>query len=456
MVNSKDAKLRESGGLLSLFWAVVLLIVGVAAGCSEDEAPLGPGNTPDTTGAGLVSSSDFTSAEDCRSCHMEQYDEWSGSMHAYSLKDPVWNALNREGQKAYVGALDQGCVKCHGMIGSRAGEMPWGGFEMDSLPAVVQEGVTCDLCHTISGITAIENANLLLAPGEVKYGTIVNPVATNAHKSEYQPLYKTSEYCGACHDIIVDKTLGLETTFAEWQNGGFAATGKTCNDCHMPTYTGSAAPGAPVRTLHRHTFIGTDLAFIDFPQKAEQLRLVTELLQNAVTMNVITPSSAAAGAQIAFQVELINDKTGHDVPSGASFLRQVWLDVTVRDASGSLLFSSGQLDANDDLMDEESKFPQRDSSLFNLQSVMRRADGSKTMLTWDVYSLDNPALHAGQTQLASYAFDVPPLTTGPLSINATLRYRSFPPWVIRSLDLESVLPITIIDMNIGSATVPLQ
>ncbi len=456
MASRKEAKRFELGRTVRLLGAIALLMVGIVAGCSDDKAPLSSGNTPDTTGVGLVNSSDFTSAEDCRACHMEQYTEWSGSMHAYSLKDPVWNALNREGQKSYVGALDQGCVKCHGMIGSRAGEMPWGGFEMDSLPPVVQEGVTCDLCHTISGITAIENANLLLAPGEVKYGTIANPIATTAHKSEYQPLYKTSEYCGACHDIIVNKELGLETTFAEWQNGGFAATGKTCNDCHMPAYTGSAAPGAPVRTLHRHTFIGTDLAFIDFPQKAEQRALVTELLQNAVTMNLIAPSNATAGSQMSFQVQLINDKTGHDVPSGASFLRQVWLDVTVRDGSGALLFSSGQLDVNDDLMDEESEFTQRDSSLFNLQSTMRRADGSKTMLTWDVTSLDNPALRAGQTQSAPYAFNVPQSATGPLSINVALRYRSFPPWVIRSLDLQSLLPITIIDMNTGSATVPLQ
>ncbi len=441
---------------LLLIGATALILVGIVSGCSEGETPLSSTPSQDSTGTGFINAADFTPAVECRSCHTQQYEEWSGSMHAYALKDPVWNALNTEGQRAYVGALDQGCVKCHGMIGSRAGEMPWGGFEIDSLTPVAQEGVTCDLCHTVSGITAIENANVLLAPGNVKYGTITDPVANTAHESEYQPLYKTSEYCGACHDIVVNDKLGLETTFAEWQNGGFANTGKTCNDCHMPTYVGSAAPGAPVRTLHRHTFIGTDLAFIDFPQKAEQLSLVKELLQNAVSLKVLAPDTATAGSQLTFNVQLTNDKTGHDVPSGASFLRQVWLDVTVRDGSGALLFSSGQLDSNMDLMDDESELSQRDSSLFNLQSTMRRADGSKTMLTWDVVSLDNPALRAGQTQSAPYSLQIPPTAVGPLSISATLKYRSFPPWVIRSLNLQSLLPIAIIDMNSGAATVQIQ
>ncbi len=454
MVTIKRLYYRRSSirGLLSGFLALMAVM---AISCTSDNSPVDAGNGTDTTGAALLNSSDFTPATECRSCHMQEYEEWSGSMHAYSLKDPVWNALNTLGRKEYVGAIDQGCVKCHGMIGSRAGETPWGELKLDSLKPVVQEGITCDLCHTISGITAIENGKVLLAPGKMKYGTTLNPVATTAHESEYQPFYKTSEYCGSCHDIIVNNELGLETTFSEWLNGGFATTGKSCNDCHMPTYTGSAAPGAPVRTLHRHTFIGTDLAFIDFPQKAEQLQLVTQMLQNAVSTRILAPANAAAGSQLTFNVELTNDKTGHDVPSGASFLRQVWLDVTVRDASGTLIFSSGQLDANDDLMNEDSEFPERDSSLFNLQSTMRRADGSKTMVTWDVTSLDNPALHAGQTKLAPYTFTIPSTAVGPLSIRTALRYRSFPPSVVRSLALDAILPITIIDMNVDTAVVQL-
>ena len=49
----------------------------------------------------------------CKECHAKHYDEWSGSVHAYASRDPVFLALNRRGQEETAGALGSFCVKCH-------------------------------------------------------------------------------------------------------------------------------------------------------------------------------------------------------------------------------------------------------------------------------------------------------------------------------------------------------
>ncbi len=424
-------------------WAVGLASCGALAffGCSDNRS------TSTTDVPPGLQTTDFESVETCRSCHPDQFSDWAGSMHAYALRDPVFNEVRRIGQSMYINALDQACEQCHSPIGSRTGDIQWGPFEYDKLAKPSQDAIGCDLCHVISGIERLNNAGVLLTPGHTKFGTINDPLATTGHLSEYNSLYSASEYCGACHDFVTGGGLELETTFREWRASGLNVTGKTCSDCHMPTYEGRAAVGGAVRTLHRHTFVGADLALIDFPQRAEQRQLVTALLQDALTMDVKTPAAMPPGARATVEVRLTNDRTGHNVPSGVPFNRQMWLSIVVRDAQQQKLYSSGQLDANGDLMNEHSAFAARDPDLFNAQATMRRADGAATGFTWDAVGLDDPTIRPGETRLHTYEFDVPPDTPGPVTVDVTLRFRTFPPYVFRALGLDTLLPIPIIDME---------
>ena len=63
---------------------------------------------------------DFESAETCKQCHPNHYNEWSGSMHAYALKDPVWFALHSKEQTHFQENenidLGQFCIMCHSPI----------------------------------------------------------------------------------------------------------------------------------------------------------------------------------------------------------------------------------------------------------------------------------------------------------------------------------------------------
>ncbi len=433
---------------------MLLILFSWLLACNSDESSTGVANTPDTTSQ--FSANDFQVATDCQSCHPVHYQEWSGSMHAYAAKDPVMAALNLKGQLAYVNSLDQDCVGCHTPIGSRAGETPWGEFNYDSLSAVAKEGIGCDLCHSISSVSAIQNSSILLSPGDVKYGSMKDFMSNDFHKSEYHPLYENSAYCGSCHDIVTRTDLALETTFSEWQAGGLSQTGKTCQQCHMPTYTGPAALGGPDRTVHSHAFIGVDVALIDHPQQAEQAVLVAELLRSALTVTLNTPSSVIAGDSATVTVDMLNDKTGHDVPSGATFLRQMWIHITVHDGTGNLIYESGQLDVNNDLMNENSSFPERDNDLYLVQSKLYRADGIQTLLTWEAHSMITNGIKAGETKRATYKFAVPTGTLGPLTVDAVLSYRMFPPHVIRDLALDSLLPIPVFEMANKTQTITIQ
>ena len=423
--------------------SIAVLLLALAAltisGCSSStKTPVGGGTDPDSTAQ--WASTDFQDATECASCHPRHYDEWSGSMHAYSLKDPVFAAVRAIGQSMYIGALDRGCAKCHSAIGSRAGELPWGPFDLNTLEPVVSEGIGCDMCHTIHSITRPSNGGFELAPSETKFGTIANPEPTDAHKSGYMPLYADPVYCGSCHDLITDDDLELEVVFGEWRKGGFALTGKTCNDCHMPAYQAEAAVGGPIRTVHDHRFIGADLALIDFPNKPEQFAAVTQMLQDALVLDASVPAIVTPGDTLQVAVTVSNLATGHNVPSGVPFNREMWLSAVVSNVTGDTLFQSGLLDANLDII--------QDPQLVSYQATMRKADSTVTGATWDARYLDNPSIKPGEIRPATFVVPIPGIVTGgDYNVDVKLHFRSFSPALFRDIGLDSLLPIPVIEMQ---------
>ena len=74
-----------------------------------------------------------------------------------------------------------------------------------------------------------------------------------------------------------------------------------------------------------------------------------------------------------FGIEVRNGTDGHNVPTGFDAERLVFLEVTVRDANGHVVFKSGDRDPNGDLRDLHSLYVHngelpRDKYLFSLQS----------------------------------------------------------------------------------------
>ncbi len=104
-------------------------------------------------------------------------------------------------------------------------------------------------------------------------------------------------------------------------------------------------------------------------EEARQNRLV--LLRNGYLLGDVVADEAKRGLR--FRVQVKNGTDGHNVPTGFTGERLVWLNVVVRDSEGTVIFESGDLDPNGDLRDGESSFVHNgdlplDKQLFNLQS----------------------------------------------------------------------------------------
>ncbi len=110
---------------------------------------------------------------------------------------------------------------------------------------------------------------------------------------------------------------------------------------------------------------------------ATQQRL--EVLRNGYIMGDILTERADSGG-IEFRVQVRNGTDGHNVPTGFTGERLVWLEVTVSDREGAVVFESGDRDPNGDLRDGHSAYvhagaAELDPYLFSLQSIFVTQNG---------------------------------------------------------------------------------
>ncbi len=120
------------------------------------------------------------------------------------------------------------------------------------------------------------------------------------------------------------------------------------------------------------------------------------VLQEGFTLGAVVTERADERG-IRFRVEVRNNTSGHGVPTGFDAERLVYLQVTVTDRDGQVLFRSGDLDPNGDLRDGHSRYVHdgelpRDPHLFNLQSkfLIRNFRGSESERVIPVNASSDP------------------------------------------------------------------
>jgi hypothetical protein len=302
--------------------------------------------------------------------------------------------------------------------------------------------------------TTNQNIQYNLEPGGKQFGRIVDPVPSpGVHESEFDPSFGRSEKCRECHDLIVNN-VPVEITFTEWQNSPYGAMGLECQDCHMQTYTGRAAVGGPIRNnLHRHDFIGVDVAITDFPNKAQQLAAIDLLLKDAASMTVTAPSTANLSDSIRVAVQVTNDRTGHNLPTSVFFNRQMWIEVNVWNGVDTV-YRSGHLDANGDLMDNNSVLnPNGDKDLTLFGGTLYK-NGVETNV-FELDSLVNNSLPPFVTHSSSYGFSV--TRSGIWNVSVRLLFRPFGPFLFRNLGADQYIgEIPTFEMVVSQTTINVQ
>ncbi len=420
---------------------------GGAAGGDRESAARNPDRDPHAD----LSSADFAGPEACGRCHPRQYLEWRGSAHAYSAFDPIFIACNRRAQEVTDGEIGKLCLGCHAPLGARTGELSPRFESLVGQSRAVEAGVSCEVCHRMKPPLEGEelgNASFELAGRDVVYGRLLNPEPTTAHRSVTSEFIGESAHCGSCHDVIHNGGA-IEKAFEEWSNSIYRERGQKCQDCHMLRYSGSAAVGGRFRhELRRHNFPAASIPLVEFPNRGYQSEEVRKILRTAARLAVIAPEEVPAGGELPLTVLVRNSGAGHNLPTGLSTFRQMWLEVTVKSDADEVLFRSGDLDANGDLRDRHSELdPNGDAALVSFSDRFLDAEGREVRFFYEADRLVEHSLRPLEERSSLFRIALPTTAAGErVRVRVRLLFRSYPPYGLRFLGLDELtreLPIWV-------------
>ncbi|MBE0411801.1 MAG: carboxypeptidase regulatory-like domain-containing protein, partial [Anaerolineales bacterium] len=318
-------------------------------------------------------------AQGCAECHSREgsdlpftlpVDEWLLDAHSQSAVNPRFLTMysgtdvegNRSPQTRYNYSRDYGrfplrpdpnqpyfgpgykldfpntagnCAACHtpaAAIDAAYGVNP------TSVSGVAREGIPCDFCHKVWDVildpaTGLPFANM---PGVLSFEFRRPPEGHQFFagpfddvapgEDTFTPIQRESQFCAPCHFGIFWDTL-IYNSFGEWLESPYsdAESGQTCQDCHMPplgaTHFALPDQGGVARdpqTIFSHLMPGASSP---------------DLLQASVSMDV---SAARTADQLSVSVTIVNDKTGHHVPTDSP-LRHMILLVQAEGAHGAAL-----------------------------------------------------------------------------------------------------------------------
>jgi len=400
--------------------------------------------------------SDFKSSDQCADCHSDHYNEWSSSMHSYSMKSPLFFSYKNQSNELHPVTGERFCMQCHNPVSYLTGTdlsnyNNTETMQSANIDQVLKEGIGCDVCHTVTGISetvyAQENiaasANYKMYPlGNIKFGPIVDPEPNDFHSSYYLPTYKTSQMCLPCHDLVVND-VEAEITFTEWNRiPGFSMFGGvSCQECHMPVKENG---------YHDHRFIGVDMD-LEIPISENPLfDDVSNLLSSAAEIAFVIDDdslshSVSPGDSLYIPIS-VKSLTAHSLPSGTSFNREVWLELIVYN-EGQIIFSSGGVQSN------ESLDPQMNEDLLLFTSTMYDQNGELTNNITEIDSLANYSLLAYQERWKGYNIYIPSNSENEIFISARLLFRPFKPSFILNHHPEFMNNLPIFEIDTINATV---
>jgi len=413
----------------------------------------------------------------CAPCHA-QYEEWLNDSHSRSAVNPRFISMyegtdvygNRSadtqfgadgkivppdpdtyygpGVKADYPDRNWNCAACHVPMASNLdpdNTCGWSGChreitaeQSEELPRAVDatgledvnalDGIGCDFCHKIGEVyldahTDLPHANRpgissmkLFRPEEGEqlfFGTSDDDI----RRVSKLPLLEESAYCAPCHYgvfsgvVTADSVEGgvvIYNSYGEWLASPYSdpETGQTCQDCHMPpmdhSYFVYPEKGGLVREgfeVHNHDMPDTD---------------DLEFMRESLSM---TATATPASGHVTVEVDIVNDNTGHHVPTGAP-QRHLILVVQASDKDGNLL----PLTAGPVLPEWTGNYAGQPGMAY--AKVLRDEWSGEvpSAAYWrDVTLVYDNRIAAFETATTSYEFELS--ADGPITVEAALWYR---------------------------------
>lgn len=483
-----------------------------------DDVPFRPSLATTTTG-GAFDSRSMAESQTCgvEGCHEQIYKEWLPSAHRYASMDPAFQKVQATMAKNNGPASTRYCAGCHDPIALFSGAKHVYSEDLSSYGA--DEGVSCVACHSVVSTDVKGNASYVIGQPEryiyeLKEGSMAQFMSNfliraypRHHVATFtKEFYKTPEYCGACHKQFIDEEINqvgwvqLQNQYDNWKNSRWYTEGDptktiTCRECHMSLYA-STDPASGDESdynrhgsdnMHRnHRFIGANQfipGVLDLPGGKEHTRLVEAWLRGdieipeiadkwtegpTIPLEIIAPQTVVAGEEVQIKVSMLNNKAGHDFPTGPLDIIQVWVDLTVEDQDGNVIYRSGELD--------DRHFIQEGSFVFKAEGIDQYGNLIDRHNLWEMVGARfKRALFPGFSDVAEYEFmcpsvirrspenieggqqfkvQIPDNYSGAIHVSAKLYYRKVTQFLVNFLfGEESGLTAFVSEISSDTATV---
>ena len=383
-------------------------------------------------------------------CHEEIAREWEVSAHRWAAMDAAFIAVQNVMAEQNGPESTRYCGGCHDPISLFSGSKNL--FEADLTNLVgYDEGVSCLACHSIAETDVQGNANYVMEePPRYMFELHDGPTAKRvsdflirAYPREHvdalsHTLFKSPEFCAACHKQFIDEEINqvgwvqLQNQYDNWRKSRWNEPGhpeKTveCRECHMPLVD-SADPGRGDeadynRTTsdgkHRsHRFLAANQFMplaLGLDGAEEQAHLTEQWLRGeieipeiadkwqpgpAVPIELIVPERVSAGDEVSLQVAITNNKVGHDFPTGPLDIIQAWVELTVTDQDGRVVYETGVRD--------ERQFIEPGSFIFKAEPVDQYGNLIDRHNLWEMVGVRyRRSLFPGFSDVAEFSFSCP-------------------------------------------------
>lgn len=406
---------------------------------------------------------DWTNSTKCKSCHSEIFSQWADSNHNHMAgSNPYYMVMETLAGEDAGAEFRKWCMGCHNPSGLTTGleksthamdgnllrsEMFLSGAQSLNTDFSshgnfrLEEGVSCVACHRIVDVNATGNASYSLDLTNRKryaledsksnigrwFGEKFINSKPKEHKESYSnPLYKESKYCASCHNEFHPKTaIKIVSTYEQWEKSPFnnpkdKTKHKSCIDCHMNNLQdgkflpqkGSSTDGGEIKSnIKTHYFAGSNHFLIGLKNKTQEAQTL-QLLKTSAKVDVdIKGSKLSVGVK--------NVGAGHNLPTGVADFRELWLDVTVKDANGKVVLSSGKLKADGNIEENSRVF----------MKVFGDDENKPVGLMFWRYTklLGDTTIPSGERRVESY--DIKTELKYPLKAVVKLNFRVYPQWV---------------------------
>jgi len=431
-------------------------------------------------------------------CHTNIGHEWEANAHRYAAMDPAFRVVQ------HAMAVEKGpvstryCGGCHDPISLLSGSKNLDDTKLTN-PLGMDEGVSCVSCHSMTKVDVKGNAQYQITKRvpymyELEKGKIAKFLSDfiiraypKYHVSTFsKTILKTPEFCGSCHKQFIDKqvngvgTVQLQNQYDSWRKSHWNHPGEAlktieCRECHMPLESTFDPANGDLKDYNRtinddkhrsHRFLGGNQlmpTLLKLPDGDKQVALIEKWLKGEMQIPEIknkwhngpvlpiqlgTPEIIMAGQEVKIDVTVTNNKSGHHFPTGPLDLIQAWVELTVKDGNGNMIYSSGVLDKN--------HFIPPGSVIYRAQPVDQFGSDVDNHNLWNLVGIKfSRALYPGFSDQLKYNFiykseiQGQKNTNDTLYVTAKLNYRKFNQFVLNTFfsdngKIDITAPVTVL------------